>query len=140
MKQYPIPKKSLLQRRMFSEEIKKQVVKDVEAGKCSINEACNELGINNSTVYKWLNKYSRYLQRNKILVVENKSEAYRTKELEKRLLDLEATIGRKQMEIDFLSKIIELAGNELKMDLKKSFFTKASDGSSTTKGSGTTTK
>ena len=50
------------------------------------------------------------------MVVEDQSEAYRSQELEKRIKDLEAALGRKQMEVDFLSKIIDLANQEYKTD------------------------
>lgn len=52
------------------------------------------------------------------MVVEDKSEAYRSQELERRIKDLEAALGRKQMEVDLLSKIIDLANEEFKTDLK----------------------
>jgi hypothetical protein len=57
------------------------------------------------------------------------SEQYRSKELEKKVAELEAAVGRKQMEIDFLNKLIEIAGDELKVDLKKNFSTPPSGGS-----------
>ena len=53
------------------------------------------------------------------MVIEDKSESYRTTELEKRLKEAEAALGRKQMEIDFLNKIIDLANDEYRTDLKK---------------------
>ncbi len=34
------------------------------------------------------------------------SEQYRSKELEKRITELEAALGRKQLEIDYLNKLI----------------------------------
>lgn len=40
--------------------------------------------------------------------------------------DLQAALGRKQMEIDALKKLIDLASSELKVDLKKSFGDKPS--------------
>lgn len=53
--------------------------------------------------------------------MEDKSEVSKTKELEKRLQEAEAALGRKQMELDLLNKMIEIAGEDLKIDLKKSF-------------------
>jgi transposase len=133
-------KPSLIQHRTFSEAIRKQTVKDIEAGKCSVLQASRELSVTAGAVYKWVHLYSRYLSKNKVMVVEEKSEAYRSKELEKRLHDMEAALGRKQMEIDFLNKIIDLANDEYKTDLKKNLARDRSDGSRRTKGMDTDTK
>jgi transposase len=105
--------------RIFSEEIRKQTVKDIETGKCSVGQACRELAVSDSAIYKWINKYSRYLIKNRKMVVEDQSEAYRTKELEARIKELEAALGRKQMELDILNKVIDIANQEYKTDLKK---------------------
>lgn len=124
----PAPKKSLRQNRQFSEAVKRQTVKDIEQGKCTVLQASRELVVSMQSVYAWVYKYSGYLQKNKKLVVEDKSESYQTKVLEAKLREVEAALGRKQMELDFLNKLIELAGAELRMDLKKNFSTPASNG------------
>src|SRR6185436_11630111 len=111
---------SLRTRRIFSESIRKQTVKDIESGRCTVLQAARELQVSEQSIYNWLDRYSRYLGTNKVLVVEEKSEAYRTKELENRIKELEAALGRKQMEMDLLNKIIELANKEYRTDLKKS--------------------
>jgi transposase len=133
-------KSSLNQHRNFSEEIRKQTVKDIEEGKCSVLEASRELSVTAGAVYKWVHLYSRYLSKNKVMVVEDKSEAYRSKELEKRLKDAEAALGRKQMEIDFLNKLIEFANEEFKTDIKKNLLNGPSPGSRSIKGKNTGTK
>ena len=71
--------------RVFSEGIKKQTVRDLEQGLCSVKSASIELGISTTAVYKWINQYSRYLQKSRKMVVEDQSEAYRSQELEKRI-------------------------------------------------------
>lgn len=133
-------KTSLSQHRVFSEIIRRQTVKDIESGKCSVLEASRELSVTTGAVYKWVHLYSRYLSKNKVMVVEDKSEAYRSKELERRLQEMEAALGRKQMEIDFLNKIIDLANEEYRTDLKKNLAKEPSDGSRRTKGKDTGTK
>jgi transposase len=62
-----------------------------------------------------------------------KSESYKTKELEKKIKELEAALGRKQLEIDFLNKMIEISKDELGIDLKKKFSTPPFSGSDSTK-------
>ena len=126
--------KSLSQRRIFSDELKRKIVKDIEHNNLSVSAVCREYLVCGQTVYNWLNKYSRHLQSGKTLVVQMESEQYRSKELEKRVTELEAALGRKQMEIDFLTKLIEIAGEELKVDLKKNFYTPLSGGSGSAPG------
>lgn len=133
-------KSSLRPHRIFSEAIRRQTVKDIEAGKCSVLQASRELSVTAGAVYKWVHLYSRYLSKNKVMVVEDKSEAYRSMELEKRLKEAEAALGRKQMEIDFLNKLIEFANEEFKTDLKKNLLNKPLPGFKSTKGKGTGTK
>jgi hypothetical protein len=75
------------------------------------------------------------LQSGKKLVLQMESESYKSKELEKRIKELEAALGRKQLEVDFLNKMIEQGKKELGVDLKKKFSTPPSTGSGATKGS-----
>lgn len=133
-------KQFLVPPRRFSEEVKKKVVKDVESGSASVREASRELLVSEQSIYRWIYQYSRYLKKNKVMVIEDKSESYRTKELEKRLMDAEAALGRKQMEIDFLNKLIEFADEEYKIDIKKNLSKGHLPGSKSTKGKDTSTK
>lgn len=120
--------------KQFSEVVKKQTVKDIEQGKCTVLEASRELSVSLQSVYVWVYKYSSYLQKNKTMVVQDASESYKTKVLEIKLREAEAALGRKQMELDILNKLIELAGEELKIDLKKNFSSPALNGIAPTKG------
>ncbi|TAG85121.1 MAG: transposase [Bacteroidetes bacterium] len=112
--------------RVFSVKVKRTVVKDIEDGKCSVLQASRELGVSKQTIYKWVYKFSRHLQKNRIMVVEDQSEAYRSSELEKRIKELEAALGRKSLELDYYKILMEVAEEELKIDLKKNFGQKAS--------------
>jgi transposase-like protein len=126
-------KEFIKQKIYFSESIKKQTVADIEKGKASVLQASRELNVAEQTIYNWIYRYSRHLQKNKILVVEEKSESYRTKQLEDRVKDLEAALGRKQLEVELLNKIIEVAGEEYKADIKKNFSKQRFNGSAPTK-------
>lgn len=106
-------------RRIFSLEIRKRTVRDIEKGRCSVSQAASDLQVSSTSIYKWLNKHSLYLKQNKRLIVEDKSEVYRSQELEKKVKELEAMLGRKQMEIELLNKMIELAEEEYKVDIKR---------------------
>src|SRR6478672_8993306 len=132
-------KTSLRASRVFSEALKKKVVKDIESGKVSVLAASREYSVSFQAIYQWLNKYSRHLHTSKRIVVEMQSESYKSRELEKRIQELEAALGRKQLEVDFLNKMIELGSEQTGVDIKKKFSTPPSTGSGST-NKGTSTK
>lgn len=57
------------------------------------------------------------------LVIETESDTRQLIELKKRISELERIIGQKQIQIDFQSKMIELAEETYGVDIKKKFFT-----------------
>lgn len=69
MKKHLNRKEVIRPRRVFSEELKRQTVKDIESGVASVSKAAQELGVTITSVYRWIYQYSRYLKRGKILVV-----------------------------------------------------------------------
>ena len=58
------------------------------------------------------------------------SEAYKTLRLQQQVAELERVIGQKQMEIDFLNKLLEIGSDEMGFDLKKNFSTRLLNGKS----------
>jgi len=125
---------SLRQRRIFSDKLKKKIVKDIETGKVSVTAVSREYQVSIASIYLWLKKFSGHLHSSTTLVMQMDSEQYRSKELEKKVIELEAALGRKQMEVDYLNKLIEIAGEELGTDIKKNISIPASDGSGKIKG------
>jgi|SRR5688572_10812750 len=128
---------SLRLRRTFSNDLKIQIVRDLEKGKATVLSVMREYDVCNASVYRWLNKYSRHLHSNQPVVMQKDSEAYKTKELEKKIKELEAAVGRKQLEIDFLNRMLEQGKEELGIDLKKKFSTPPSTGSDKIEGAAT---
>jgi transposase len=124
---------NLRQRRVFSDALKRKTVGDIESGKVSVLGAARNFEVSVQSVYRWLNLYSRHLQTSNTIVVQMESEEYKRKELEKRIQELEAALGRKQLEIDFLNKLIDQGKSELGVDLKKKSFTPPFNGSGSTK-------
>jgi hypothetical protein len=47
------------------------------------------------------------------------SSEHKIKALEKKIKELERMVGMKQIKIDFLEKVIDLAKEEFKIDIKK---------------------
>jgi transposase-like protein len=120
-------KVELQSRRIFSEGLRKEVVTKVESGEMRVLEACRIYDIKSSqTVYNWIYKYSRTLKKPTHTVVEQNSVDKKLKELKERTRELEAALGRKQMELDLHRNIIDLASSEYDVDLKKSFGEQAS--------------
>mgnify|MGYP007108819566 CR=1 FL=1 len=66
------------------------------------------------------------------MVVESKSDTRKLLHLKEHIKELEQLIGQKQIKIDFLEKMIELAQEEYGIDIKKKVSTKQYGGSGTT--------
>jgi hypothetical protein len=61
------------------------------------------------------------------------SSAIKLKEMEERIKELERSIGQKQIKIDFLEKMIDIAKSDLNIDIKKNYDTSQSAGSGKTR-------
>jgi hypothetical protein len=68
-----------------------------------------------------------------------KSEEAKNQDLQTRIAELERVVGQKQLEIDFLTRLLEVGSSELGFDLKKNFSTPPSNGTGST-GKNTATK
>lgn len=131
-------KLAIRESRIFSESLKKQIVKDLVNKRLTISQVVIEHQVSRGSVYRWLYEYSPEHNRKCTLVVQMKSEEQMKYELQQRLAELERIVGQKQLEIDFLNKLLEVGSKELGFDLKKSFSSPPSSGTGTT-GTGTPT-
>jgi len=112
--------------RKYSEEFKKELVKEFESGKHSVLELERLYSIRNGLIYRWIYKYSTFNEKG-YRVVENKSSSgKKVRQLEQKIKDLEAALGRKQITIDYLETMIEVAKEELNVDIKKNYSTQPS--------------
>lgn len=125
--------KKIQHRRVFSKELKLQAVKDYETGKMTALELSKFYEVNESTIYYWLYKYSKFQKKSIRIVEMAKSNTQKIKDLESKIKELERAVGVKQMNIDFLEKMIEIAKDEYDIDIKKNSSTPQSTGSETTK-------
>jgi len=118
--------------RIFSEDFKRTCVKEYETGQFTVKELSKLYQIQRILIYRWIYKYSAYNKR-KIKVVEMAdSSKKKLKELHQKIEELERIVGQKQLNIDFLEKMIELAKEEHGIDLKKNSSTLPSTGSGKT--------
>ena len=119
---------SLKAKRTFSEALKKKIVRDIEKGKAGVSAVSREYDVSITSIYNWINKYCRHLQKGETIVMQMDSESYKTKALEQRIIELEAALGRKQLEVDFLDQLLNQGKEQLGIDLKKKFSTVPSTG------------
>ena len=116
-------KTQLRKSRIFSEAFKRSRVSEISDGLVSVTEISKLYGVSRQSVYRWLHRYSSYHQKGVVQVVQMESEAHKTKQLLARIAELERTVGQKQLQIDYLEKLVEISSVELKVDLKKNFDT-----------------
>ena len=119
--------------RMFSEEFKKNIVDTFERGEFSVLQLSKLYGIGNPTIYNWVYKFSTFNEKGCRIVEMKDSRENKLKELSNKVKELEQIVGQKQIAIDYLEKMIELAKTDLNIDLKKNYNSKPSAGSNGTK-------
>jgi len=113
-------------RRTFSEEFKKQKVREIEQKHSTIADVSKAYQVRYSNVCKWMKKYSSAYKKGVRLVVEMESETKKLIALQAKIAELERIVGQKQLTIDFQAKMIELAEQEYGIDIKKKPETKPS--------------
>jgi transposase-like protein len=124
--------RSIRKQRKYSIEFKKRIVADFENGKFSVPQLERLHGVSNCSIYKWIYKFSTFNEKGYRVVEMKESSAKKMKELEARVKELESSVGRKQIKIDYLEKMMEIAKEELDIDIKKNFGTPQSTGSGKT--------
>lgn len=125
--------KLIRKQRRYSEDFKRSIVKAFESGKFSVLQLERLHNLSNTLIYGWIYKYSQSNEQGQRIVEMKDSSTQKLKALEQRVKELEQMVGRKQIEIDYLEKMIELAKEELHVDIKKNFNTPQSTGSVSTK-------
>ncbi len=121
--------RKLRKQRKYSDEFKKKIVDDFESGKFSVSQLERLHGISNVSIYRWVHKFSTFNERGFRIVEMKDSSNKKMKELEARVKELESAVGRKQIKIDYLEKMMDIAKEELDIDIKKNFGTPQSTGS-----------
>lgn len=120
--------RSIRKYRRYSEEFKQQLVSEFESGQFSVPQLEKLHGVDHNNIYKWIYKYSTFNEKGYCIVEHKKSSHQKLKALEDRIKELEATLGRKQIMIDYLEEMIKVAKEELDIDIKKNYSTPQSKG------------
>ena len=127
--------KTIQKKRGFPESFKRRIVADFESGRYSVGQLERLHKIGSKTIYRWIYKFSTFNEEGYRIIEMKKSSSAKVKELEKRVKELERMVGQKQILVDYYEKMIEIAKEELEIDLKKNFDTPQSPGSGKTKKS-----
>lgn len=120
------------QTRTFSEEFRRKKVEEIERRLASVSEISREYKVTRSAVYKWIHKYSRQMKKKEKLIVESESDTRKISDLKRKIAELERLVGQKQIQIDFMAKVIDIAEETYQVDIKKKFGGKESSGSGNT--------
>jgi transposase len=121
--------------RLYSEEFKREIVGLFESGELSVCQIEKVYGVCNPLIYRWIYKFSTFNEKGARVVEMKDSQTQKLKELQNRIKDLEQMVGQKQIKIEFLEKMIDLAKDEFNIDIKKNSNTPPSSGSGKTKKS-----
>jgi len=125
--------------RYFSEDFKQRKVAEIERKVTTVAQVSKTYEVSPAAVYKWIYKYSLMRKKAIKMVVEAKSDTTRIMALQQRVAQLEQLLGKKQFELDFMEKQMQLASEQYGIDLKKKHSGKPSSGSGKT-GKNTDTK
>lgn len=113
----------------YSTCFKQKVVRELEQEGSSYQSISRKYGIKGgSTVTQWVKKYGKNHLLNKIIRVEMKGEKDEVKRLEKELSKFKQAYAELSLKYQCSEKIIEIANEEYKTDLKKNFGTNVSGG------------
>ena len=118
--------------RKFTEDFKRQVVKEYEQGSVSALQLSKLYGVANTQIYNWIYKFSIFNEKGSRIVEMKDSQSAKFKEMEQRIKELEQNVGQKQIMIEYLEKMIDIAKEDLNIDIKKNYVTPQSIGTKKT--------
>jgi transposase len=121
--------KQLRKQLRYSEEFKREIVSIFEKGELSVLQIEKLYGVANPTIYNWIYKFSTFNEKGFRVIEMKESSSTKLKALELKIKELEQAVGQKQIKIDYLEKMIDIAKDELKIDIKKNYNTPQSTGS-----------
>jgi len=114
--------------RRYSEGFKLKILSELSRGKYIKRELSRIYGIQSSTVNEWIKKYDRKDLMNTRIMIENKDEIMRLKELTKEIEQLKKLLQKKDLDQlvnnSYLEAAAELLGYKTVAELKKKLNTK----------------
>jgi transposase-like protein len=114
--------------RRYSEGFKLKILSELSTGKYTKRELSRIYGIQSSTVNEWIKKYDRKDLMNTRIMIENKDEITRLKELNKEIEQLKKLLLKKDLDQlvndSYLEVAAEMLGYKTVAELKKKLSTK----------------
>ena len=107
--------------RRFSKSFKREKVSEIESKKITIAQISRIYEVSRTSVHKWISLYGKLKTKGERMVIEKASEARRTEALLEKVKELEQLIGQKQIEIEYLKKVIEYSSEAIGEDIKKKY-------------------
>jgi transposase len=115
--------------RRYSQTFKQARVDDFENGTFSVAQMSRLYDIRAHVIYRWIHKYSRQPKQTAIIVEVPNSQTEKVKQLEARIAQLERSLGKKQIELDFHKSLLEEI-KESGVDIsRRDFFSEGSNDS-----------
>jgi transposase len=111
-------------RRHFSDDFKKSKVQELELKRTTISELQRQYEVSSTTIYRWIANFGTMKNKPERIIIETDSDTKELLVLKKKISELERIVGQKQVLIDFYDKLIDIAEDEYKVDIKQKFGTK----------------
>ena len=108
-------------KRTFSVAFKQEKVKQIESKQITVLQLCRLYEVSRGAIYKWVKLYGSCKQKGERIVVEKESEGHKTALLLKKIAELEQLFGQKQVEVEYLKKIVEFGSELTKTDIQKKY-------------------
>ena len=99
--------------RRYSEGFKLKILSELSSGKYSKRELSRIYGLHHSTINEWIKKYDRKDLMNTRIMVENKDEISRLKELQKEIDQLKKLLIKKDLDKLVTDSYLEVAAENL---------------------------
>jgi len=112
-------------RRSFSAEFRRKKVEEIECKISTVSEISREYQVTRAAIYKWIGQYSSTMKKKERLIVEAESDTRKLAAFQQRIAELERLLGQKQIQLEFMEKIIDIAEETYQVDIKKKFGGKA---------------
>lgn len=111
--------------RRYSESFKLKILSELSTGKYTKRQLGRTYGIQNSTINEWIKKYKRTDLMNTRIIVQDKDEITRIKELQKEVEKLKEILIKKDLDQlvsdSYLEVVAEEFGFKSVEELKKKF-------------------
>lgn len=113
-------------RRSFSAEFRRKKVEEIDCRITTVSEISREYQVTRAAVYKWIKQYSTTsMKKKERLIVEAESDTRKIATMQQKIAELERLLGQKQIQLEFMEKIIDIAEETYQVDIKKKFGGKA---------------